>query len=182
MINVSSARVKRQTLRLSHLISVRLTEQKLKLKTLQQSRILKRLIQIYTIARNNYIIKYKRETMHTLQIADKVLDGYRHEKLTADRLDLLITQANEQLDEIAQNKEIYEGFLNKVNAPQKVDRLILWILIMSNESIVDDYIDEFGKNFREIIPVSDLADLLIYAIHLKKLKNEALDGFDYFRI
>ena len=117
--------------------------------------------------------------MHTLQIADKVLDGYRHEKLTADRLDLLITQANEQLDEIAQNKEIYEGFLNKVNAPQKVDRLILWILIMSNESIVDDYIDEFGKNFREIIPVSDLADLLIYAIHLKKLKNEALDGFDY---
>ena len=117
--------------------------------------------------------------MHTLQIAEKVLDGYEKEKLTAERIDFLKTQANEQLDEISQNKEIYDGFLNKVNTPQKIDNLILWVLIMSNEDIVEEYIDEFGKNFREIIPVSDLADLLIYAIHLKKVQNVELDGFDY---
>lgn len=117
--------------------------------------------------------------MHTMQIAEAVLDGHRNEKLTEERIDFLITQVNEQLDEIAQNKETYERFLNKVNAHEKIDKVILWILLMSNEDIVEDYIDEFGKNFREIIPVSDLADLLIYAVHLKKVKDTALEGFDY---
>ncbi len=117
--------------------------------------------------------------MHTLQISEKVLDGYEKEKLTAERIDFLKTQANEQLDEISQNKELYNSFLNKVNAPKDVDNLILWILIMSNEDIVEEYIDEFGKSFREIIPVSDLADLLIYAIHLKKLQNVELNGVEY---
>jgi len=117
--------------------------------------------------------------MHTIQIAETVLDGYKNEKLTEERINALITQANEQLDEISQNKEIYSSFLNKVNAPQKIDNIILWILFMSNESIVDEYIDEFDKDFREIIPVSDLADLLLYAVHLKKVKNIELDGFDY---
>jgi hypothetical protein len=50
---------------------------------------------------------------------------------------------------------------------------------MSNEGICDEYINEFDKDFREIIPVSDLADLLLYAVHLKKVKNIELDGFDY---
>ncbi len=117
--------------------------------------------------------------MHTLQIAEKVLDGYEKEKLTAERIDFLKTQANEQLDEISQNKELYNSFLNKVNAPKDADNLILWILIMSNEDIVEEYIDEYGKSFREIIPVSDLADLLIYSIHLKKLQNVELNGFEY---
>jgi len=117
--------------------------------------------------------------MHTMQIAEKVLDGHRNDKLSEERINFLITQANEQLDEIAQNKEIYDSFLNKVNAPQNVDKIILWILFMSNEGIVDDYIDVFGKDFREIIPVSDLADLLIYAVHLKNVKNTELEGFDY---
>jgi hypothetical protein len=117
--------------------------------------------------------------MHTLQIADKVLDGYKNVKLTAERIDFLKTQANEQLDEIAGNKEIYDSFLNRVNAPEKIDNLVLWVLLMSNEDIVEEYIDEYGKNFREIIPVSDLADLLIYAIYLKKLQNVELDGFKY---
>jgi len=117
--------------------------------------------------------------MHTMQIAEAVLDGHRNEKLTEERIDFLKTQANEQLDEIAQNKEIYENFLKKVNAPEKIDKVILWILFMSNEDIVDEYIDEFNKSFREIIPVSDLADLLLYAVHLKKVKNIDLDGFEY---
>ena len=117
--------------------------------------------------------------MHTLQIAELVLDGYIKGKLTEERVDFLKTQVNEQLDEISQNKEIYDSFLNRVNAPEKIDKIILWILLMSNEGIVDDYIDEFGKSFREIIPVSDLAELLIYSIHLKKVKNSALDGFEY---
>ena len=117
--------------------------------------------------------------MHTMQIAEAVLDGHRNDKLSEERINFLITQANEQLDEISQNKEIYERFLNKVNAPEKIDKIILWILLMSNEDIVEEYIDECGKSFREIIPVSDLADLLIYAVHLKKVKNTALEGFDY---
>ena len=109
--------------------------------------------------------------MHTLQIAESVLDDYRNNKLSEERINFLITQANEQLDEISQNKEIYHSFLNKVNAPQKIDNIILWILFMSNEDICDEYIDEFDKDFREIIPVSDLADLLVYVVHLKKGVN-----------
>ena len=114
-----------------------------------------------------------------MQIAETVLDGCKNEKLTEERINFLKTQANEQLDEIAQNKELYENFLNRVSAPQKIDKIILWILLMSNEDIVEEYIDECGKNFREIIPVSDLADLLLYCVHLKKVQNIELDGFDY---
>ena len=117
--------------------------------------------------------------MHTFQIAETVLDGYRNVKLTDERIDFLKTQANEQLEEISQNKEIYDSFLKRVNPPEKIDNIILWILLMSNEDIVEEYIEEFGKNFREIIPVSDLAELLIYSVHLKKLQNITLDGLDY---
>lgn len=117
--------------------------------------------------------------MHTYQIAESLLDAYKNEKLSGERIDFLITQAHEQLDEISQNTELYDSFLEKVKAPQKIDKIILWILLMSNERIVDEYIDECGKSFRDSIPVSDLADLLLYAVHSKKVKNIALDGFDY---
>lgn len=117
--------------------------------------------------------------MHTFQISNTVLDNYKNEKLTQERIDFLIDQANVQLDEMSQNKELYSSYLNKVNAPSKIDNIILWILLMSNESICDDYIEEFDKGFREIIPVSDLADLLIYIVHMKKIDNIELDGFDY---
>jgi hypothetical protein len=117
--------------------------------------------------------------MHTFQIAESVLDGYKNEKLTEERIEFLITQANEQLDEISQNKEIYDSFLSRVKPPKKIDNIILWILLMSNETICEEYIEEFDKNYREIIPVSDLADLLLYAVHLKKVQNIELDGFDY---
>ncbi|MBT5935965.1 hypothetical protein [Sulfurimonas sp.] len=117
--------------------------------------------------------------MHTFQIAKSVLDGYKNENLSEERINFLIEQANEQLDEISQKKEIYSGFLNKINAPQKIDNIILWILLLSNETICCDYSDEFKKGFRDIIPVSDLADLLLYVVHLKKVKNIELDGLDF---
>ena len=117
--------------------------------------------------------------MHTFQIAESILDNYKNDKLTEERIDFLTTQATEQLDEISQNKEIYDRFLNKVKAPQKIDNIILWILFMSDEDIVDEYIDKFNKSFRETIPVSDLADLLLYSVHLKKVKDIELEGFDY---
>ena len=117
--------------------------------------------------------------MHTLQIKELILDNYKNDKLTEERINFLITQANEQLDEISKNKEIYDSFLKQVKAPQKVDNIILWILFMSNEDIVEKYIDTFKKDFREIIPVGDLADLLLYSIYSKKVKNIELDGFDY---
>ena len=117
--------------------------------------------------------------MHTFQIAESVLDAYKNYKLSDERINFLIAQANEQLSEIAQNTELYDSFLKKVNAPERIDNIILWILLMSNETIGSKYIREFKKDFRKFIPVSDLADLLLYAIHLKKLKNIELDGFDY---
>ena len=117
--------------------------------------------------------------MNTSQIAESALEGYKNEKLSDERINSLVTQANEQIEEISQNKEIYNRFLKQVNAPQKIDNIILWILLMSNEDIVDDYISEFDKDFNDIIPVSDLADLLFYSIYLKKVKNIELDGYDY---
>ena len=50
--------------------------------------------------------------MHTMQIAETVLDGYVNEKLAEKRLGFLKIQANEQLDELSQNKELYERFIN----------------------------------------------------------------------
>ena len=117
--------------------------------------------------------------MHTFQIANSVLDDYKTNKLSEERINFLISQANEQLDEISKNKDMYSSFLEQVNAPENIDNIILWILLMSNEKIVDEYIEEFDKNYREIIPVSDLADLLVYSVHMKKVNNIELDGFDY---
>lgn len=117
--------------------------------------------------------------MHTFQIAESLLENYRNDKLSDERINFLITQANEQLAEIAQNKELYDSFLTKVKAPERIENIILWMLLMSNETICSKYIREFKKDFRKFIPVSDLADLLLYAIHLIKVKNIELDGLDY---
>jgi 3-methyladenine DNA glycosylase AlkD len=117
--------------------------------------------------------------MNTFQIAGSALDGYKNEKLSDERINALVVQANTQIDEIAQNKELYDSFIQKVNAPQKIDNIILWVLFMSNEDIRDTYIETFDKEFRDDIPISDLADLLIYIVYLKKVKNEELAGFDY---
>jgi len=117
--------------------------------------------------------------MNTFQIAASALAGYKAEKLSDERINALVEQANAQIAEISQNKEIYDGFLEQVGAPKKVDNIILWILFMSNEDICSDYIDEYNKDFSDNIPMSDLADLLIYAVYLKKVENTTLDGFDY---
>lgn len=117
--------------------------------------------------------------MHTFQISESVLDAYKNYKLSDERINFLTTQADEQLAEMAQNKELYDSFLKKVSAPEKIDNIILWMLLMSNETIGSKYIREFKKDFRKFIPVSDLADLLLYAVHLKKVKNIELDGLDY---
>lgn len=117
--------------------------------------------------------------MHTFQISESLLESFRSDKLSDERVNFLIAQANEQLAEMAQNKELYDGFLAKVKAPQKIDNIILWILLMSNETIGGKYIREFGKNFRKFIPVSDLADLLLHVTYLKKVKNIEVDGLDY---
>ena len=117
--------------------------------------------------------------MNTFQVTEPVLIGYKSEKLTDERMDFLKAQANEQLAEMAQNKEVYDGFLKQVTPPEKIDNIILWILLMSNEGICWDYIEEYSKDFRDVIPVSDLADLVLYAVYLKKVEDIELDGFDY---
>ncbi len=117
--------------------------------------------------------------MNTAQIAPLALEGYKNSKLSDDRINFLITQANEQLSEIAQNKGLYDSFLEQVDAPQEIDPVILWILFMSNEDICSEYIDECNKPFNDTTPVSDLADLLLYAVYLNRVQNTPLEGYDY---
>jgi len=117
--------------------------------------------------------------MHTFQIAKPVLDDYRNNKLSTQRIDFLIKQAQDQLNELSQNEKLYNSFLEKINPPKNVNKIILWMLIMSNDDMCSDYSDEFNKNYRPIIPVSDLADLLLYIVHLKQVENVDLDGFDF---
>ena len=127
----------------------------------------------------NQTSKQKRELMNTFQITESVLEEYKNNVLNVERTDFLVTQANEQVNEISGNEELYNGFLDKVNAPKKIDNIILWILFMSNEDICSDYIDEFDKDFEDEIPINDLADLLLYIAHLQKFQNIELDGVDY---
>jgi aminoglycoside phosphotransferase family enzyme len=117
--------------------------------------------------------------MHTYQIADHLLDEYKNEKLSNERIDFLKAQADEQLAELAQNQELYDKLLQKVKAPEKIDNIILWMLLMSDEDICLKYRREFQKEFRMMIPVSDLADLMLYVVHLKKIQNVELEGMDY---
>ena len=117
--------------------------------------------------------------MNTFQISKTALAGYKETKLSDERINTLVEQANIQIEEIAQNKEVYERFLTQVGASKEFDNIILWILFMSNEDICSDYIDEYDKDFSDNIPVSDLADLLIYAVYLKKVKEVTLEGYDY---
>lgn len=116
--------------------------------------------------------------MHTLQIAEEVLEDYKG-KVEAERYDFLIAQAKEQLEEIRGNEEIYNNYLEQVNVAGEVDDLVLWMLFMSNEDICSNYIREFKKDFFDMMPVNDLADLLFYIIYLKKCENTELDGIVY---
>ena len=117
--------------------------------------------------------------MNTFQITEPVLEGYINGFLSQERIDILLAQANEQIDEIAENKELYERFYAEVEAPEKTDKLILWVLFMSDEDICSQYIEAFDKDFEDEIPVSDLADLVFYIAYLEKVKKSQLDGFDY---
>ncbi|CAA6803062.1 MAG: Unknown protein [uncultured Sulfurovum sp.] len=117
--------------------------------------------------------------MNTFQLTQPVLEGYKNEKLTEERVNLLTTQANEQINEISQNEALYNRFVGEVNAPKNVDNLILWLFFMSDEDRCCDYIRAFGKDFRDMIPISDLGDLLLYIVYLKKVEDIELDGFDY---
>ncbi|MDQ7083860.1 MAG: hypothetical protein Q9M36_02560 [Sulfurovum sp.] len=117
--------------------------------------------------------------MNTFQITASALEGYKNAKISDERINFLIAQANEQLDEISQNQEMYSTWLEEVDAPPKIDNIILWILFMSNEDICIDYINAFHKDFRKIIPISDLSDFLFYVIYLQKIKDITLDGFEY---
>ena len=117
--------------------------------------------------------------MNTYQITENMLEEYRNLMIKDERVAFLRTQADEQLEEIAGNEEMYARLLEKVNAPKKVDNMILWIALMSDEDIVEEYIEEFDKDFVDMIPVCDLADLLFYMVYAIKVKGESFEGFDY---
>lgn len=114
--------------------------------------------------------------MHSYQITESTLDDYRTNKLLDERIEFLMAQANEQLDEIAQDSALYEQWLDALEISKEFDNIIIWVLLMSDEEIVDEYIDTFKKSFRSIIPIYDLSDLLLYLIHLEKIKNAPLPG------
>lgn len=117
--------------------------------------------------------------MNTFQIVASVLDEYKKSVLGRQRVDELVEQVNEQLSEISQNEALYNGFLEKVTAPEEVDNIILWVLFMSHEDICYDYIEAFDKDFEDEIPLNDLGDLLIHIAHLKNIQNIELDGYGY---
>lgn len=118
--------------------------------------------------------------MNTFQIVESVLDEYKNNVLGVDRTDFLVAQANEQLSEISQNKELYNAFLQKINnVPEKIDNSILWIFFMANEDICCDYIEAFDKDFEDEVPINDLGDLLLHLAHLTKVQNVELEGLDF---
>lgn len=117
--------------------------------------------------------------MNTYQITEKILEEYRDLMIKDDRVAFLKAQADEQIAEIASNEEIYNTFSQKVKAPENIDNMVLWILLMSDESIVEEYIEAFDKDFDEMIPVCDLADMLFYMVYAIKVKGEEFEGFDY---
>lgn len=116
--------------------------------------------------------------MHSIQIAPEVLEQY-YNKVGQERFELLAAQAKEQLKEIREDKEVYNNYLEQINTAGEVDDIVLWVLFMSNEDICLDYIKRFKKDFHKMVPDSDLADLLFYAVYLKKCKDNELDGIVY---
>lgn len=116
--------------------------------------------------------------MHTIQIAEEVLEDY-YNKTGQERFDFLVEQANEQLAEIRANEAVYNRYLEQISIAGKVDDLVLWILFMSNEEICSNYISTFKKDFFDMVPENDLADLLFYTVYLKKCKNNEPHGIVY---
>jgi len=116
--------------------------------------------------------------MHTIQIAEEVLEEYKI-KVGQERFDFLLTQAKEQLEEIKADEEAYNSYLEQIHISGKIDDIVLWVLFFSNENICSDYISRFKKDFFDMVPENDLADLLFYTVYLKKCKNNELDGIVY---
>jgi len=117
--------------------------------------------------------------MNTYEITENILVEYRDLMIKDERVAFLKAQADEQIEEIASNEEIYKQFLEKVGAPEKLDNMVLWIALMSDEDIVEEYIEAYDKDFDEMIPVCDLADMLFYMVYAMKVKGESFEGFDY---
>lgn len=117
--------------------------------------------------------------MNTYQITENILVEYRELMIKDERVAFLKAQSDEQLAEIAGNEEMYSRLLEKVKAPDKIDNMVLWILLMSDESIVEEYIEEFDKDFTDMIPICDLGDMLFYMVYAMKVKGETFEGFDY---
>lgn len=116
--------------------------------------------------------------MQIFEITNEVVEGYV-EKVGQERIDFLVNQAKEQIEEIAQDEKVYLDYLNKAQASVKVDKLVLWVLFMSLEDICFDYIEKFNKDFFEETPMNDLADLSMYIVYLTNSKGEKLDGIQY---
>ena len=56
---------------------------------------------------------------------------------------------------------------------------MLWVLFMSHEDVCLDYNKTFKKEFHNMIPENDLADLYFYTVYLKKCQDNELDGIVY---
>lgn len=117
--------------------------------------------------------------MNTFQITEFALSNYKNDRLPDTRINFLLEQVNEQIEELSQNKEIYSSFLEDIDAPENLDNIVLWIILMSNEDVCRDYINVCKKDLTKVIPVSDMADLLLYTAYMKKVQGTELDGYDF---
>jgi len=117
--------------------------------------------------------------LHTEQISQTVLTNYIHDRLSSERIEMLTTQAKEQIEEIRTDQTLYEQFLQKTGAPKEIDTRVLWVAMMCDDDICSEYISRFKKPFADRIPVSDLADLIVYLIHTQKSKEDEIAGYDF---
>ena len=114
--------------------------------------------------------------MEVFGINTEVLDQHL-KNIGEDRINFLIDQAKEQLDEINSNEEIKKEFLKEIELEKEVDDLVLWILFMSNEEVVAKYIKEFKKDFFDFIPINDITDLCVY-LSVKYQAGENIEGIE----
>lgn len=115
--------------------------------------------------------------MQIFEIAPEVLKGHV-QRMGQDRVNELVSQAKEQISEIATRPEVLESYLGQVGLEKRVDDLVVWILFMMDEDICDAYNEIFEKGFFKMIPLNDLSDLTIYVANLIKTENKNIDGVD----
>lgn len=113
--------------------------------------------------------------MDLFEVSPAVLEA-NYNRMGHERIDFLVDQAKEQIKEISQDQETLDSYLKIVGLSEKVDDLVLWVILMSNDDVCFGYNKKFNKGFMDFIPMNDLSDLSLYLAY--KNKNEQINGIE----